>query len=168
MQCCCCLVAQSCPTLVAHQAPLSMGFPKQAYWSGLSFPSPGDLPNLGIEPATPALVGGFFTTEPPGKPKTVLQQERLQPDIRRLPLQWTGLLEKMSSLRWLCFFSIWRKRNEWNEVTRYIFNQPTDSGRELVDQLWGSMPGKIRDLERFPAFQGSIILLGRKPRPHVR
>jgi len=57
------------PGTVAHQAPLSMGFPRQEYWSGLSFPSPGDLPHTGIEPASPALAGGFFTTEPPGKPK---------------------------------------------------------------------------------------------------
>ena len=53
--------------IVAHQAPLSMGFSRQEYWSGLPFPSPGDLPNPGIKPASPALVGGFFTTEPPGK-----------------------------------------------------------------------------------------------------
>ena len=52
---------------VAHQAPLSMGFPRQEYWSGLTFPSPGDLPNPGIKPTSPALEGGFFTTEPPGK-----------------------------------------------------------------------------------------------------
>ena len=53
---------------VAHQAPLSMGFPRQEYWSRLLFPSPEDLPSPGIEPTSPALAGGFFTTEPPGKP----------------------------------------------------------------------------------------------------
>ena len=50
---------------VAHQAPLSMGFSRQEYWSGLSYPPPGDLPNPGIKPASlmsPALAGGFFTT----------------------------------------------------------------------------------------------------------
>ena len=55
---------------VACQAPLSMGFPRQEYQSGLPFSSPGDLPNPGIKlmsPASPALVGGFLTTEPPGK-----------------------------------------------------------------------------------------------------
>ena len=52
---------------VAHRAPLSMGCPRQEYWSGLSCPPPGDLPDPGIEPASPALAGGFFTTEPPGK-----------------------------------------------------------------------------------------------------
>ena len=49
----------------AHQTPLSMGFSRQEYWSGLLFPSPGDLPNPGIEPASPAFAGRFFTTEPP-------------------------------------------------------------------------------------------------------
>ena len=48
-------------------SPLSMGFPRQEYWSGLLFPSPGDLPNLGMENVSLALAGGFFTTEPPGK-----------------------------------------------------------------------------------------------------
>ena len=57
--------------VVAHQAPLSMGFSRQEYWSGLPFPSPDDLPNLGIELASSefsALVGGFFTTEAPAQP----------------------------------------------------------------------------------------------------
>ena len=58
------------PWTAAHQASLSVGFPRQEYWSGLPFPSPGDLPEQGIEPmslASPALAGKFFTTEPPGK-----------------------------------------------------------------------------------------------------
>ena len=61
---------QLCVTLwtVALQAPLSMGFSKQEYWRGLPFPPPGDPPNPGIEPPSPALTGRFFTTEPPGKP----------------------------------------------------------------------------------------------------
>ena len=49
---------------VASQAPLSMGFPRQEYWSGLSFPSPGDLPNPGIEPRSPALEADALTSEP--------------------------------------------------------------------------------------------------------
>ena len=53
---------------VAHQVPLSMGFSRQEYWSGLPLPSPGDLPNPGIKPASPSLAGRFFATEPPGKP----------------------------------------------------------------------------------------------------
>ena len=52
---------------IVHQAPLSMGFPSQEYWSGLPFPSPGDLADPGIEPPSSALAGGFFTTKPPRK-----------------------------------------------------------------------------------------------------
>ena len=64
--------AQLCPTLcpwtVARQAPLSMGFSRQKYWSGLPFPSPGDLPDPGIEPRSPALQKDSLLSEPPGKP----------------------------------------------------------------------------------------------------
>ena len=65
------LVAQSCPTLVipwteAHQAPLSMEFSRQECWSGLPFPSPGDLPNPGIEPRSPTLQVDSLPSEPPG------------------------------------------------------------------------------------------------------
>ena len=57
------------PWTGARQAPLSMGFPRREYWSGLPFPPPGDLPDPGIEAASPALASGFFITEPPGKPE---------------------------------------------------------------------------------------------------
>ena len=61
-------VAQLClfatPWTIAYQATLSMGFSRQEYWSGLPFPSPGDLPNPGIEPESPSLPGRFFTAEP--------------------------------------------------------------------------------------------------------
>ena len=56
------------PRTIAHQAPLSVGFPRQERWSGLSFPSPRDLPHPETEPVSPALAGGFFTAEPPEKP----------------------------------------------------------------------------------------------------
>ena len=67
------LVAKLCPTLatpwtVAHQAPLSMGFSRQEYWNGLPFPSPGDLPDPGIEPGSPALQADDLLTEVWGKP----------------------------------------------------------------------------------------------------
>ena len=53
---------------VTYQAPLSMGFSQQEYWSGLRFPSPGDPPDPGIEPGSPALQADALTSEPPGKP----------------------------------------------------------------------------------------------------
>ena len=61
----------SLPWTVAHQAPLSVGFFRQEYWSGLPFPSPGDLPDPGIKPRSPALQAGTLTCEPPGKPDIV-------------------------------------------------------------------------------------------------
>ena len=71
---CVCAHAQLCLTLwphglVALQAPLSMEFSRQEYWSGLPFPTPGDIPDPGIKlmsPVSPAVTGRFFTTEPPG------------------------------------------------------------------------------------------------------
>ena len=67
---------QSCSTFrdpmdCTHQAPLSMGFPKQEQWSGLPFPSPGDRPNPGIQPRSPALQVDSLPSEPPGKPSDV-------------------------------------------------------------------------------------------------
>ena len=56
----------------ARQAPLSMGFPRQEYWTGLPFPSPEDLPGPGSELLSPVFAGRFFTTEPPGKPRSTL------------------------------------------------------------------------------------------------
>ena len=65
-----CVLTLVTPWTVARQAPLSMGFPRQEYWRGLSFPPPGDLSSLGIQlmsPACPALAGRLSTTKPPGK-----------------------------------------------------------------------------------------------------
>jgi len=61
-------VSDSCDRMdVACQAPLFMAFPRQEYWSGLPFPSPGDLLNPGIEPGSSALQADSLLTEPPGK-----------------------------------------------------------------------------------------------------
>ena len=58
------------PWTVAYQASPSTGFSRQEYWSGLPFPSPGDLPNPGIEPRSPTLEADALTSEPPGKPQS--------------------------------------------------------------------------------------------------
>ena len=79
LACECAKSLQLCPTFatpwtVAHQAPLSMGFSRQEYWSGLPCPAPGDLPDPGIELTSlgsPALGGGFLTTAPPGRPSSL-------------------------------------------------------------------------------------------------
>ena len=62
---------------VAHQVPLSMGFSRQEYWSGLPYLPPGQPPDPGIEPTSPvslAVAGRFFTTEPPSKPECYIQE----------------------------------------------------------------------------------------------
>ena len=72
----CFLVAKSCPTLcdpMDYRLSLSVGFPRQEYWSRLPFATPGDLLDPGIKPRSPALASGFFTTEPLGKPMSILQ-----------------------------------------------------------------------------------------------
>ena len=56
------------PWTIAYKAPLSMEFSRQEYWSGLPFPSPGDLPHPGIEPRSPALQADTLPSEPPGSP----------------------------------------------------------------------------------------------------
>ena len=56
------------PWTVAYQASPSMGFSRQEYWSAVPLPSPGDLPNPGIKPGSPALEADALTSEPPGKP----------------------------------------------------------------------------------------------------
>ena len=62
------------PWTVAHRTPLSIGFSRQEFWSGLPFPFPGDLPDPGIEPRCPALQADALTSEPPGKPHIYIQK----------------------------------------------------------------------------------------------
>ena len=94
--CCCCLLAQSCLTLLQLHGlwPTrllcpweSHGFSSQEYWSGLPFPPPGDLLDLGIEPLSPALAGVFFTSEPPGKP---ILANTVRQKIEKRQGEWEG------------------------------------------------------------------------------
>ena len=76
------MVAQSCPTFCnptdcSHQVSLSMEFSRQEYWSGFPFPFPGDLPDLGIKPGSPALQADFLPSEPPGE-ELILAREVFQ------------------------------------------------------------------------------------------
>ena len=64
------------PWTVVHQAPLSMGFPRQDYWSRLPCPSPGDLSGPGIKLTSLAWAGGFLTTEPPRKPSSTVNSTK--------------------------------------------------------------------------------------------
>ena len=77
------------PWTVAHQAPLSMEFSRQEYWSGWPFPPPGDLPDSGVEPGSLAMQADSLPSESPGKPK-----RGMGADQRRLVVQraWTNKL----------------------------------------------------------------------------
>ena len=107
-----CVIAQSCLTLchpwtVAHQVTLSMGFSRQEYWRRLLFSSPGDLPDLGIEPSSPALADVFFTTVPP-----ISQRKHMQ--------SWDGL-------GWV-FIRIYQHLHAWN----VDFNSPPKKHHSLL------------------------------------
>ena len=89
------------PWTVAYQAPLSMGFSRQEYWSGLPFPSPGDLPDPGIEPTSPTLRADALTSEPPGKPlrltSSINRKLQLQVDFQKiLPVTFSETKEDVS------------------------------------------------------------------------
>ena len=79
------------PWTVAYQAPPSMGFPRQECWSGLPFPSPGDLPDPGVEPRSPALLAEALLSEPPGKPLRA---------IKETLTQWTSQPAPEAQMNW--------------------------------------------------------------------
>ena len=108
------------PWTVARQAPLSMEFPRQAYYSGLPFHSPGDLPDQGIEPmapASPTLASGFFTTRKSkmthlGNPKWIKAGDYFHPNSMDLELRRDGSLKENNDV-------LARKRvmDEWQSGT---------------------------------------------------
>ena len=92
---------------VTLQAPLSMEFSRQEYWSGLLFPPPRDLPNPGIKPASSAMAGCFFTTEPPGKSSQCAYGQPNQHPLFRRSWQISGrqrthLPNPFASDEWFC------------------------------------------------------------------
>ena len=109
-------VAKSCPTVwepmtLAGQAPLSMGYSREEYWSGLPFPSPGDLTDPGVETrslASHAMASSFFTTEPDGKPRLSVvlavknlgqrQQQKIFAFPKDKLFQFTGIYIKTAFL----------------------------------------------------------------------
>ena len=91
-------MSDSCvtPRTVAQQAALSMGFPRQKYWSGLLFPSSGDLLDPGIKPVSPVLQEDSLPTEPAGKPLQGFSTHELQKnslELREFPLFFTHTCE---------------------------------------------------------------------------
>ena len=102
------------PWTIACQVPLPMGFSSQEYWSRLPFPSPGDIPNPGIEPAyppTPALAGILFTTEPPEKPGHSLRLHHCAA-LSQKPWEWGRLVgeDGRHFFQWV-LFCYWSGKN---------------------------------------------------------
>ena len=87
------------PWTVARQAPLSMEFFRQEYWSGMPFPSPGDLPNPRFEPWSLALQADSLPSEPPGKPQVTIRSDKSLSRVQLFATPWTvALLCRWNSL----------------------------------------------------------------------
>ena len=102
-----------------------MGFSRQGYWSGLPFPSPGDLSNPGIESVSPALSGGFFTPESPGKKRQKLMQE----------YKWRG-----PNSAWTIRQGFWKKVKTELNLEERTTNQAKNWGKHfpVKRNLWGT------------------------------
>ena len=111
------------PWTVDCQAPLSMGFSRQEYWTGLPFPSPGNLPNPEIKPPSPAIVGGFFTTEPQGNPLLPTG-----PSNQRHSLAYCSSKESMKR-------SLLQTRHEHKKGTNFHFLKPLKYGGYWLSQF---------------------------------
>ena len=114
---CCSVVSDSfsTPWAIAPQAPLSMGSSRQEHWSGLPFPPPGNPPDPGVTPESPALASGFFITEPPGK------------SIK------TGEIFK-------CYYKYTRHRCHLANSSQQLLRNPKPT---LCMQSWGSLPSTL-------------------------
>ena len=119
-----CVQLFATPWTAANQAPPSMGFSRQEYWSGLPFPSPGDLPNPGIEPRSPTLQADALTSEPPGKPNLLT--------VSLFIVSLRDILCLMGSLYFweLILFSHFLK------LLAIPFLQPDRTGLEIGPQQW--------------------------------
>ena len=110
-----------CDAMVACQAPLSMGFSRQEYWSGLPWPPPGDLPDPGIEPISlksPALAGGFFITNTTWEaPLFFMESFNLH---RRMMFH-----KKMEPESQIAALAMWEKSCHWYDRVVCIFCSPT-------------------------------------------
>ena len=117
------------PWTVACQAPLSMGFSRQEYWSGLPFPSPGDLPNPGMEPRSPLLQVDSLPAEPQGKPRNtgvgslpLLQGLFLTQGLNRHPLYCRWILYQLSYQRSWHINSIINQIFLSGTVVKFMYN----------------------------------------------
>ena len=113
------------PWTVARQAPPSMEFSRSEYWSGLPFPSPGDLPDPGIEPRSPTFQANTLPSEPPGKPlfKLCVKTDRssgipLWRSAKNTQLALRGSGPSKGAVQWRVLTEAhWEREGIWTEVT---------------------------------------------------
>ena len=135
------------PWTVAYQAPLSMEFSSQDYWSGLPFPSPGDLPNPGIEPRSPALQTGALPSEPRNNktiswfatPWTVAYQAPPSMGLSRQEY-WSGLpfpspMHESEKWKWSRFSRVWLLATPWTAA----YQAPPSMGLSR-QEYWSGVP----------------------------
>ena len=143
------------PWTVACQSPLSMGFSRQAYWSGLPFPSPGDLPNPGIEPRSPVLQADTLSSEPPGKSKnTGVGCHSLLQEI----FLTHGLNPGLPHYRQM----LYRLSHQGSPREQVEKRKPLHSqwGYKLVQPLWKMVWSFLKKLNRKLPYDPAIPLLG--------
>ena len=135
------------PWTVAYQAPPSLGFSRQEYWSGVPFPTPGDLPNPGIEPTSPVLSAEFFTPASPGKPSS-------DGEGNGTPLQYSCLENPTDGGAWraavhgvarsrhdcatsLSLFTFMHWRGKWQPTSVFLPGESQGWGSLVGCHLWG-------------------------------
>ena len=127
------------PWTVACQAPLSVRFPRQGYWSWLPFPFPGDLPDPGIEPKPLALAGRFLTAEPPGKPKSLLSWSlHFSSCLLRLHWEYPTKLANFTKGPNLCVHIIGTKNLHYTLPLKVscVFKDITSHIQAVISQKW--------------------------------
>ena len=134
------------PWTVAHQAPLSVGFSRQEYWSGLPFPSPGDLPDPGIEPRSPASRADTLTSEPPGKP--LLHKDRSKSlssalIICRMTSLWIPQITVSNQIKSL--IPCWKTELEGPREPRTLLPLPEDSSSDSRSRTHGGVREKMEN-----------------------
>ena len=175
------LVAKLCPTLAilwteACQAPLSMGFSRQEYWSGLPFPSPGDLPDPGIEPGSPELQADDLPTELWGKPRHTVNCIKDHVSLfpladRKLAVQWQCIWlydsKCMCYARLSCFGvsnSVWPHRLQPARLLCPWDSPGKNTGVNCCALLHGIFPVQGSNTSfTCPALKGRFVFLSLAP-----
>ena len=121
-----CMCAQFCPWTISLQAPLFMGFSRQEYWSGLPFPSPGDLLEQGIEPSSLALQAESLPFESPGKPRliktisfTFVPNNCKLEHCRKCPGWGRGTMTRRIISRWMVlkeWWAVFSRGSDWHQT----------------------------------------------------